>query len=194
MSKINLLPKEEFDRKSYGKFLKWVLTYGRYIIISVELVVFLVFFSRFIFDQQLAELQEEIEQKQSIVASAKKFEQEISSIQNRLAQVKTFEAERSSYMTILQKLKSITPVDIVFTRIVFDGNDIILSGEALTNESFAKFITSLTNEPTCREITITTLEKDIDAGSLVFTTTAKIAGPSGTPFMHEPSTVKTTET
>src|SRR3989344_7187965 len=84
MSKVNLLPKEELEKKTLGKFLKWILTYGRYTIISVEMVVFMVFFSRFIFDQQLAELQDSIEQKQAIAAAAQDFEKHINSVQFKL--------------------------------------------------------------------------------------------------------------
>lgn len=174
MSKINLLPKEEFDRKSYGKFLKWVLTYGRYIIISVELVVFLVFFSRFVFDQQLAELTDSIEQKQSIVASAKKFEQQILTLQARIKQVKDLEANRAQYLSILTTLKSITPQEMLFTKIVLEANTITLSGSALNNQSFAKFLTTLTNQKEFSEIAITNLEKDEKSNSLIFTTTAKL--------------------
>ena len=84
MPKVNLLPREELITKPLGRFLKWAFSYGRYIIISVELVVFLIFFSRFIYDRQLNDLNDVIEQKQSIIASAADFEKRFRGFQDKI--------------------------------------------------------------------------------------------------------------
>lgn len=163
MVKVNLLPKEDLDKKAIGKFLKWTLSYGRYIIISVEMVVFLVFFSRFRFDQQLADLNDEIEQKQAIVASAADFEQRVRTIQKRIEQVKTLNNGRTIYLTVLARLKEITPVEMVFTELTFDKEELIITGQANTNESFAKFFTTLKTDALFSEIILENVEKqDVD--------------------------------
>jgi len=77
----------------------------------------------------------------------------------------------------------------LFTKISFEGNEIIFSGEALTNESFAKFITTLTGEPLFTEITINTLEKDDSTKSLIFTTTVQLATKPGKSLLHEQTTI-----
>src|SRR3989344_9255692 len=98
MPKVNLLPKEELETKPFGRFLKWALSYGRYIIVTVELIVFLVFFSRFIYDRELADLNDKIEQKQAIVASAQEFEDRFRAIQNHILYIETLDADRRTYL------------------------------------------------------------------------------------------------
>ena len=172
MSKVNLLPKEELEKKTLGKFLKWILTYGRYTIISVEMVVFMVFFSRFIFDQQLAELQDSIEQKQAIAAAAQDFEKHINSVQFKLQQVKQLEAERTLYLDFFTWLQAITPHDIGFTRIIIEGSAVTLHGEAATNESFAKFLSLVKNDPRLANISLEQLEGSAEKHVLVFSINA----------------------
>jgi hypothetical protein len=188
MVKVNLLPKEDLDKKAVGKFLKWTLSYGRYIIISVELVVFLVFFSRFIYDQKLANIHERVEQKQAIVASAVDFEEKIRSIQTRIGQVKSLQEGRTIYLTVLDKLKEIIPKDMIFTSIEFNENKILLEGETLSNESFARLITDLKLLPALfSEISIDSVDqkkgdeevsiiKNSDARVVVFKISAQIEG------------------
>src|SRR3989344_8124284 len=143
MVKVNLLPREDLEKKAIGKFLKWTLSYGRYIIICVELVVFCVFFSRFIYDQKLADINERVEQKQAIVASAADFEARIRSIQGNIERVKALDSGRTVYIAVLKRLKDIIPKDMIFSSLEFSENEMFISGTTLTNESFARFITDL---------------------------------------------------
>ena len=143
MVKVNLLPREDLEKKAIGKFLKWTLSYGRYIIICVELVVFCVFFSRFIYDQRLADINERVEQKQAIVASAADFETRIRNIQKNIEQVRVLDSGRTIYIAVLSRLKEIIPKEMVFNSLEFAENEMFISGTTLTNESFARFITDL---------------------------------------------------
>lgn len=159
MLKVNLLPKEDIEKHAIGKFLKWTLSYGRFIIIVVELIVFLVFFSRFIYDQKLADINERVEQKQAIVASAADFEEKIREIQTRIEQVKSLDEGRTVYLTILAKLKQIVPTDMVFTKLDFEEEKLTIEGQTSTNESFAKFIIALKSDELFSEISIETVGK-----------------------------------
>jgi Tfp pilus assembly protein PilN len=199
MAKINLLPREDFERRALGKFLKWILSYGRYIIIVVELVVFLVFFSRFIYDQKLSDLNERIEQKQAIVASAAAFENKIRTIHKRIEQVKTLDQERTIYLKVLDTLKLIVPVDMVLTSLDFKEEKITISGETEKNESFAKLITTLKSDPLFEEISVESVDKvepeqsrQSEETVIEFTIQAVVAGykkePSPTPVAPAPAT------
>jgi len=72
-SQIELLPREEWEETSFGKFLKWLLTVGRYIVIFTELVVILAFLSRFKLDRDLTDLYKQIENKQAIIQNSTDF-------------------------------------------------------------------------------------------------------------------------
>lgn len=187
MVKVNLLPREDLEKKAIGKFLKWTLSYGRYIIISVELLVFCVFFSRFIYDQKLAEINEHVEQKQAIVASAADFETRIRTIQKNIEQVKSLDNGRIVYLTVLKRLEEIIPKDMVFSSLEITGNEMFISGETTTNESFARFITDLKASDTLfSEISIDSVGKDTttdeedatgdEPKAVLFSITARVEG------------------
>ena len=53
---INLLPKTEFELSFWGRFIKWALSTGRYIIILTELVVIIAFMSRFKLDRDASDV------------------------------------------------------------------------------------------------------------------------------------------
>lgn len=184
MVKVNLLPREDIEKRAIGKFLKWTLSYGRYIIISVEMVVFCVFFSRFIYDQRLADINERVEQKQAIVASAADFENRIRNIHRNIEQVKMLDSSRTVYIAVLGRLKEIIPKDMVFNSVEFAEGDLAITGETPTNESFARFITDLKGSSTVfSEIAIDSVgkrdENENDRGQIepemvVFSITAQI--------------------
>ena len=173
--KVNLLPKEELEKRPLGKVLKWMLSYGRYIVISVELVVLLVLFSRFIFDRRLADLNDSIEQKQAIVIAAKDLENSIRTYQDRIKQIKELEGKRSSYGKLIDKLKEVTPKEISYKSISIDENVLSLSGSALTNVSFARLLSTLKNDTDFSQIEIQELRKQKDTAILDFTATINIA-------------------
>lgn len=168
--KVNLLPKEELEKRPLGKVLKWMLSYGRYIVISVELVVLLVFFSRFIYDRKLADLNDAIEQKQAIVTAAKDLETTIRSFQDTIKKIKTLEDKRSTYLTLINKLKEVSPKEVRYSDISMDQQQMTLTGEALTNAGFARLITTFKGDASFTEIKIQSLKKNKDTGLLEFST------------------------
>ncbi len=181
MPKINLLPKEELNTRPIGRFLKWILSYGRYIITSVELVVFLVFFSRFIYDQKLADLKDEIEQKQAIVASASQFEHTFRLTQDKIAYIKSIDKDRLLYIQVLDILKKITPVQVSFDSVSFEENTLLLNGFAQTNESFAQFLAQLKKIDIFTSVTLDSLEKiEDEEQGIVFKCTIHIKNVSST--------------
>lgn len=159
MVNVNLLPTDEFEKKALGKFLKWSLSYGRYIIISVELVVFLVFFSRFVYDQRLADINDRVGQKYAIVVSAAEFESRIRSIQKRIEDIKMLDQDRTIYLNVLSRLEQITPAEVAYTTLSFNKETVSLEGKAATNESFAKFITLLKTDDKFSNITLLNVGK-----------------------------------
>lgn len=160
MPKVNLLPKEELETKPFGRFLKWALSYGRYIIVTVELIVFLVFFSRFIFDRELANINDKIEQKQAIIASAQEFEDRFRAIQDHISYVETLDTDRRIYLDILDTLERITPVQVSYNSVSFSEESLTLQGFANNNESFAQLLAQLKIIDTFTAISLDSLSEN----------------------------------
>src|SRR3990167_1463025 len=98
---INLLSQKDFDRTLVGKLLRWALTYGRYIIISTEIIVLFAFILRFSLDRQITDLNEEIEQKAAIVAANKGFESSFRNLQSRTQQINTLFTGQNQISTLI---------------------------------------------------------------------------------------------
>jgi len=82
--KINLLAQEEFATSVLGRILSWALSTFRVIVIAVEMIVVVAFLSRFWLDARITDLNDELKQKQAIVASQATFEKRFRSAQSRL--------------------------------------------------------------------------------------------------------------
>jgi len=144
---IELLPKEEWERTSIGKFLKWTLSVGRYIVIVTELIVILAFISRFKLDRDLTDLCEEIKQKQNVVEANSRFEQDFRFLQKRLSTIEGLEKERSVPAKVIEKLALIIPTDVIIDKLTVSGNEIGLSATALSDQGLASFLNNLKTSP-----------------------------------------------
>lgn len=162
MTDINLLPGEE--TKKIGKFLSWVLTYGRYIIIGTEIIVLLAFFSRFKLDRDLTDLHQAIAQKQAVILAAYDLEQQVRSLQNRLLIIKKLEKQRGFSQKILDTFEGLIPVDVNLTEISLDTNKIAFSAVAHSNDGFTTFLNNLSASPYFGDISLDDVSKAEEGG------------------------------
>ena len=143
--KINLLPQDSFEGKTLGKFLRWALTYGRYIVVFTELFVILAFLSRFKLDRDITDLHEEIGQKQAIIEATYDLEDGFRNLQNRLTKIQTLESSSISPISVLDTLSQYIPTEIYLADLTSSGNKITLTAIAPSEVSFGVFVNNLTN-------------------------------------------------
>lgn len=170
--KINLLPREDFDDSYAGQFLKWALTYGRYIIIITQIVVLGVFFARFRLDREHVDLKESITQKQALLTSVKEVEDEVRNIQERLAQIKKLNLSQYSTMAIVNFLSEVTPTDIAYNNIhVYEGR-FIIDGNGHSLRSLSALLYQLKKSNKFTEITLDDIKRE-PGGVVVFKVVTK---------------------
>ncbi len=165
--KINLLPKEEFDETLAGQFLKWALTYGRYIIILTQIVVLGVFFLRFKLDREHVDLKESIQQKQALLSSVKEVEDEVRIIQDRLFQIKTIESKQYVVANVLTFLQDITPTDISYKDIAISEDKFSLIGNGKNLRNLSSLLLYLKQSNRFKEITLDDIQRKLD-GTITF--------------------------
>ncbi len=161
MININLLPGE---KQSLGKFLTWVLTYGRYIIIGTEIIVLLAFLSRFKFDRDLTDLHQSISQKQAVVLAAQSLEREVRALQNHLLIVKKLEKERAFSPKLLATFEQLIPLDVSLEGFSVDNKKLSLTAVALSNEGFKTFLNNLANSSYFGDISLDNVGKASQGG------------------------------
>lgn len=171
---INLLSQAGISGKPLGKFLRWSLTYGRYIIILTQIVVLLAFFSRFKLDQDLSDLHSKIEEKTNIVKALALVEQNTRTIQHKLETIKTLEVSRALYFEILQTLAQNIPSEVSIQRIILSKNKLTLSGSALNNLVFSSFLNFIRRSGYFTQITLDQVGKTVNDSSIDFSVSMEI--------------------
>ena len=153
-SSINLIPEEEAKKRARGKFLKWILTYGRYIIIGTEIVLLLILLFRFKLDQDLKSLSEDIKTKKERIESFGDLEEQTRALQAHLATIKDLGKQGLPATGILTSLASLTPQDVIFSNLKVSPKNINVSATAFSLGGFAAFIEGLKHSENFKEITL----------------------------------------
>ncbi len=163
---INLLPKTEFEASFWGKFLKWSLTAGRYIIILTEMVVILAFLSRFKLDKDFQDLNDSISGKKNILEATYQIELDFRGVQNRLAEVKKLLALTPSATALLDALSTEVPAGIAFQSVTMTLTDrsVAIEASADSEQAFGQYVNSLTNHKIWTESSIGNIAADAQNG------------------------------
>lgn len=164
---INLLKEGGIGSRPLGKFLKWSLTYGRYIIIGTQIIVLLAFFSRFILDQELSDLHTRIDEKVNILEALKPIETNARILQNKLAIIKQLEDTRSTYTIVASALATNTPPNVSVAQLILNENIMLINGSAQNNIGLSEFLEVLLEESLFNKINIEDITQE-DDGSLSF--------------------------
>lgn len=172
---INLLPQKELDTTVFGRFLRWALTYGRYIIICTEIIVLLAFIYRFSLDRTITDLNEEIDQKAAIVQANQGFEKSFRNLQNRTLYISQLFNNQDQIIATLTNLETITPTQVKLISLTFNQSGIALTGFANSSSSLTLFIQNLKSSTQLSNIVVPTVSRTggKDTGQIRFSIEAQ---------------------
>lgn len=171
MAKISLLPTRE-EIPAGEKFLNFCLTFGRYIIIGTELVVFSCFLARFRLDHRLENLSESIEQKQAVVQSLEGQEEKIRLLQTQLAEIKKIRTGKKDPTAFFQNLADLLPPAVFLEDLSLKRNKVYLAATAYSSQDLAMFLNRIAlsegfQQPTLGEVMM-------DKGNIRFSLSAQL--------------------
>jgi len=155
--KINLVPQDPFFETPLGKALRWALSVGRYLVIFTELIVILSFVSRFSLDRQVTDLNEALNQKQTIIESYGELEAQVKETQAKIDQYGQVE-QQSNIADVFPKLSRITPQDIKLDQLVVKLDTVSLAGTAFANDSLNILINNLQLSPDFFNVSVDKIE------------------------------------
>jgi hypothetical protein len=175
---LNLLYPQGINPKIYIRFIKWLIAYGRFIVIIVEVVVLACFVYRFKLDEDLNHLKETINNQVPYLESLTTDESLNNQTQTKLKTIQQVYTSSENYQKVLTKIASQTPIGTKVSNINLDGatNEGLLNfkitSQTPNNNEVAIFLNGLKNTPNLSEITLASIS--FDQGILSFTITGKI--------------------
>lgn len=171
---INLLGIEQQEHSPLGRFIGWATTYGRYIMVTTEMIVLIAFLSRFSLDRQLTDLKDEIMQKQDIIAANQDLEIQFRQTQDSLNKIKALLTKQEIPTNTINTLHLLLPSGTYFQSLSINDNKITSQVVSLTVQSFSQFLINLSATKQLSNIEIGTVDKQTVVG-IQYTLTAQLA-------------------
>ena len=171
---LNLLHPREIEAKLPEKFLKWLFTYGRFIVILVEVVVVGAFLTRFKYDADLDNLKVRIKQDLPYVEGQSTDEALINQTQTKLALLDKAYLNSDKWQESIIELSSQTPGSVQFIGLLLEEKDeqtinFKISASTLSNTDLGIFLNSLRSQENLRDINLANISFDNE--QIVFTIT-----------------------
>lgn len=173
---INLLHPKEIPPKLPERFLKWLITYGRFIVIAVEVIVVVSFVARFKYDADLDELKRKINLDLPYVEGLSADEALIKQTQLRIQTIGQGYNQTPDWQNIFTKISSHMPSSVKITNLLFEkipntpGKiNIKLTGITTSNTDLAILLNNLRADKTFKDINLSNIIFDRD--QIAFTLT-----------------------
>lgn len=169
---VNLLPPSEFEQSFWGKFLKWAVTTGRYIIILVEMVVIIAFLSRFKLDEELRVVNEQIESQVNYLESQQAQLREFYILQKRISLAEKSLNSRVGVTEMINYVDRKRPLEISIYQQAMTKNEITLSAVTLSEAALGNMLLSMSRDGMWKSLDLTQIVSDAESG-IKFTLSAK---------------------
>jgi len=154
---VNLIPQDPFFETVLGRFLKWALSVGRYIVIFTEMIVILSFASRFTLDRMVTDLNSAINQKERVIASYGDLEKKFRFIQKQIEDYQQFKQE-ANLVDIFPILNDNVPNDVVFETLSVRSDSVNFTGSALSQNALNVLVNNLQLSPYFTEVSVNKIE------------------------------------
>jgi hypothetical protein len=173
-AKVNLLPSSDFETSFWGRFLKWAVTTGRYIIILTELVVIIAFLSRFKLDEDLRNLNEQINGQVSFLQLLTGQENEFLSVQKRVGLAGKILVSEIKVEEYLNYLKERLPPEVIVRSRSVSPEGMSFSGVTTDEAALGQLLATMSADEKWSGIEVTDLTRDKTSG-IKFSLSAKKA-------------------
>lgn len=163
--KVNLLYPQGLPQKLPTLFLNWLLSYGRVILILVEIMVLATFAMRFSLDAQISDNKELIQKQTQPLTILANEEASIRQTQFKLQFISSKMNQNIDLSNTLGKFAANVPAGLRLNNISIDNSvpaqpSFRATGTASTNTEVNYFVSLLRKEPTFTDIALTSLGVD----------------------------------
>jgi len=166
-SSINLLKSDK--NETLEQIINWVLTIGRVLVISVELIALLAFLYRFSLDSQLQDLNTQIKQRQTIVAFQKQNEDTYRNLQQRLKLISDTSISETQTVKIYYDILSFAPTGMTFNNVALSDNNILIEVNVDSIAPLGVFTNILKKYPSVESISVDKIQNNTTGSTITAT-------------------------
>lgn len=172
--RLNLLYPQGSEKKMYLNFLRWLVTYGRFIIIVVEIVVLVAFGMRFSYDAQLADMKEKIKKQSELLENYIVDEPRIVQLQKKLEFIKKSYANNPNWSLVFAELGKEMPPTVKLTSLSIDQDlkaatpniQFRIAAQTASINDLGYFLKNLRENKTFKDVSLQNL--NIEQGQIIF--------------------------
>jgi len=183
---ISLLSDAPFDLTIQGRIVNWLTTWGRAILVLVELVVIGAFFSRFWLDRKNSDLSDSLRQKRAILESTLEFEGEFRNLQKRFSDASLALSKEEDLFYPLNTIANSLPSGVTLKSFSFSQKEestiASLTISIFSERGLSSFIAQLLRDERVDSVRVGSIRKEkiatgIEIGMIInFKTDGKKAG------------------
>lgn len=167
---LDLLHPQGLPEKLPLRFIKWLINYGRFIAIVVELIVMVTFIARFKFDADLSQTKEKINEQIPFIQNLSQTEASIRQTQYKLSLIRKNFTASSQWSNILKQISQQLPTGVKLTGLNLDATagplHFRLNGTSSSDVALAAMLSGLKSTQGFRNISLSNIS--FDNGQLVF--------------------------
>ncbi|NOY14664.1 MAG: PilN domain-containing protein [bacterium] len=160
---INLLPSAQWNYSFVAFLLKWVVSYGRYVLVITELIVILAFLSRFKLDQDLLSLEDRIRDDRLILESSRKFEDRLQKLTSKQGFVIKEWKDQYLWSEYLKEVTRLLPQGVVLSSITASGSQLSLTGSSLNETALAYLMNNFKKSPAFKRVSLEKVASDLSS-------------------------------
>lgn len=162
---LNLLHPKEAPAKLPERFLKWLITYGRFIVIFVEVIVVAAFLTRFKLDADLDNLKTEINRDLPYIEGKARDEALIKQTHTKLALIDKIYLNDDKWQEALVDVSAQMPSSIQLIGVLMEEKDdksltFRLNGITLSNSDLGIFLNNIRSLENFSDINLANISFD----------------------------------
>lgn len=153
---INLLKRH--DISLFDSIFNWALSVGRLLIIITQFIALGAFLFRFVLDRQIIDLNDVIQDKQTVVKFLEKDEKTYRSLQKRLEVIGKYQDDASEQVEMLTGMVDLARGKMELTSFSFTSTSVTIEGVTSSGSMLQQFISQLRTYPGIAAVSIDTIE------------------------------------
>jgi Tfp pilus assembly protein PilN len=173
---INLLRDKE--KPLLDRFVTWALSVGRTIVILTEIVALSAFIYRFSIDRTLADLNDDIKQKQLIVGQLTSLEKGYRNLQQRLSSAKRLTQQQDTTTKLVTDIITLATGRVRFSSLIVNQTTIKIDATTSSTSQLNYFISQLRQHPKIVRISLDKIENRTSQGAIDISLTAFLKTPT----------------